>query len=142
MINKTRIRRIWSHMKDRCLNPKNDCYHNYGGRGITVCESWLKSSNNFYYWAINNGYSDELTIDRIDYNKGYSPENCRWATRKQQQNNTRACRIIEHGGIKRNVTQWAEATSIKRVTIKQRLMRGWPVERCLTDNIAIRTAKW
>ena len=86
-----RIKRIWKNMKSRCNNPKATGYHNYGGRGIKVCKEW--SSKNglmlFYQWAISNGYQDDLSIDRIDNNKGYFPENCRWATAQQQRLNQR-----------------------------------------------------
>lgn len=85
----TRLYRIWCGMKGRCKNPTNKAYKDYGGRGITICDEWDKDFSAFRDWALGHGYEDWLSIDRVDNDKGYSPDNYRWATAKEQSNNRR-----------------------------------------------------
>jgi hypothetical protein len=85
----TRIYRCWADMKRRCLTPGNSSFKWYGGRGITICDDWMSDFRAFYDWAIANGYSNNLTLDRIDVNGMYEPSNCRWITIQEQQRNRR-----------------------------------------------------
>lgn len=115
-INK-RLYSVYSAMKERCYNPENDEYHNYGSRGITVCPEWLKSFDNFAEWSLKNGYKEnaprgECTIDRINNDKGYSPDNCRWVTNKEQQNNRRNHVFIEYHGKTYTMSQLAQKLNI------------------------------
>ena len=85
----TRLNRIWKNMKTRCSNPNSNNYQYYGERGITICEEWKNSFESFMEWALANGYREDLTIDRIDVNENYEPNNCRWVTMTVQNNNRR-----------------------------------------------------
>lgn len=119
----TRLYHIHSGMKNRCYNENDKDYKNYGARGIKICDEWLDVSV-FYAWAMTHGYADNLTIDRVDVNKDYCPENCRWATPKQQQNNRRINRLITYKGETHNVREWSEKLGVPYQTIYARLQRG------------------
>lgn len=122
---KTRLHRTWSNMKTRCGNKNAINFQNYGGRGISVCDEWKSDFIAFRDWAIANGYSDQLTIDRIDNDGNYSPENCRWITSFEQQSNKRSNRNICIDGKKKTVTEWGRVYKIPPVAIWARLNRGW-----------------
>ena len=122
---KTRSYRAWSHMKDRCLNPKDHAYLHYGGRGITVCERWL-SFENFYEDMGDPPIG--LTLERTDNSKGYSPENCRWATQEEQMNNRRCNHVVEHGGRKQTLAQWSRELGIPYGTLFSRVHNGHLLE--------------
>ena len=99
---------VWQSMKQRCLNKKNKDYKNYGGRGIKICQEWLDNFMNFYNWAINSGYKENvgLSIDRINVNEGYCPDNCRWTDNKNQARNRRTNRKITYKGETHCVSEW------------------------------------
>jgi hypothetical protein len=116
----TRLFRVWSSMLTRCENPKATNYHDYGMRGITVCDEWRNDFEAFYQWAIKHGYDasakrGEYTIDRIDYDKGYSPDNCRFANYLQQADNRRSTRHITFGGKTMNLSEWARHYGRKNI---------------------------
>ena len=130
-LSKTRLYRIWVSMKSRCENPQMQGYKYYGGRGVTVCDEWREVIA-FYEWAINNGYKDGLTIDRIDVNGNYEPSNCRWATAKEQSNNRTNNRLITYNEKTLTISQWADETGIKQNTLNKRINRGhWDIGRAL-----------
>lgn len=138
----TRLNHCYSDMKKRCYNPNNKSYKDYGGRGITVCEEWLNTERckkgikgwyAFKEWALSNGYTDELTLDRIDVNKGYSPNNCRWVTRKVQNNNQRSNRLITYQDKTQNLKQWCEELNLNYGTVVSRLNEShWTIEKALS----------
>lgn len=136
-LTNTRLFLVWQDMKRRCYKPYDKEYHNYGGRGITVCEQWQEFKP-FYDWAMANGYDEnaprgQCTIERIDVNGNYEPSNCKWATQKEQMNNYRGNYWITYKSEKKTLKQWGEITGIERRTICDRLKRGWPIERALTE---------
>lgn len=126
----TDTNQVWRSMKDRCTNPNATGYHNYGGRGIAVCERWDKFENFLADMGIRPvGY----TIDRIDNDGNYCPENCRWATTKEQLNNQRRNRFYELNGERKTIAEWAEKLGVNWSTIRNRIDRyGWTLERALT----------
>lgn len=130
-LSDTRICHIWRSMKDRCSNPNNKAYCNYGGRGIQVCKEWADSLEKFYTWSIENGYEENLSIDRIDNNGNYEPDNCRWVDRKTQNKNKRSNHIIEYKGQEKLLCEWAEEYGIAYSTILRRLGLGWSIEEAL-----------
>lgn len=139
----TRLNNIFDNMKRRCYNPKNTHYDCYGGRGIKVCDEWnnreqvrLKNGTcskgwlAFKKWALENGYQDNLTIDRIDPNGNYEPSNCRWVTMKVQSNNLRNNVRLTYKGKTQTIHQWCEELNLNYDCIRDRIRKkGWPVEK-------------
>jgi hypothetical protein len=111
-------------MRGRCNCHTDRSYSNYGGRGITVCQEWDDFAS-FRTWSLENGYSDKLSIDRINNDAGYEPSNCRWATQKEQARNTRRNRLITASGETRTLGEWAEITGLAYAAIRSRLNLGW-----------------
>ena len=114
-------------MKVRCLNKNNKSYRDYGGRGISVCSEWQESFSSFYEWSINNGYKENLTLDRINFNGNYAPDNCKWSTLKEQMNNTRKNIFLEYDGDTKTVKEWAETLGVSQYTLYSRVKKGWSI---------------
>ncbi|APF21215.1 hypothetical protein [Clostridium butyricum] len=128
-------------MINRCCNPNNKRYYDYGGRGIKLCSEWRNKYKNFEKWALNNGYSDDLTIDRKDNNKGYYPKNCRWITRKENSRNMRNNRFITIDGCKKTLQEWSEIYSIRSCTVATRIRRGWNEIEAVTTPVKNKKGK-
>lgn len=123
-----RLYRIYISMVVRCNRPEHPTYKHYGARGIKVCDEWLKDNLSFYRWAMSNGYRDDLTLDRIDTNGNYAPDNCRWATWITQNNNLRTNRYLEARGERHTLAQWSRISGLMPRTIANRIRNGWSVE--------------
>lgn len=137
-MKKTRIYKSWERIKRRCNNPKT--YKNYGGRGIKVCDEWSKDFMAFYEWAMANGYRDDLTIDRIDVNGNYEPNNCRWVTMKEQENNRRNNHHITYNGETHTIAEWGDILNIPYKVLLQRITTyKWSIEKAF--NIPVRPKK-
>ena len=126
----------WRHIKGRCNNPKDKAYKNYGGRGIKVCKEWQDNPKAFCDWALANGWQKGLSLDRIDNNKGYSPDNCRWVTRKVQNNNRRCTPHITYNGETHTIKEWSDILGIKYHTLFVRInTRNWGLDRAFNQKL-------
>lgn len=137
----TCLYRIWVNMKNRCYNSKTEMFKYYGGRGITICDEWRNDFTAFYNWSIINGYSDDLTIDRIDVNGNYEPSNCRWVSVAEQNVNRRNNHYITLNGITKSLSEWCRYYSINYQTVQDRLRRGWNYSDALQKPIETKFRK-
>lgn len=134
-LRKHRLYSIWANMKSRCYNPNATHYKRYGGRGISICDEWINDFKTFYDWAVENGYSDDLSIDRIDVNGNYEPSNCRWVTDKEQSINKSSNKIFTLNNKSKSLIEWCEEFNINYKTVQDRLARGWDINRALTEPV-------
>ena len=128
------LRQKLCDMKNRCYNPENKHYKDYGGRGITVCDEWLDKKDghkNFWQWALESGWKENLSIDRKDVNGNYEPSNCRWATPKEQANNRRNNNYVTIHGETKTSQEWAEQIGITERAFASRIAYGWDEDRLL-----------
>ena len=129
-MEKSRLYHIWQGIKRRCLNKNEDKYAQYGGRGIKICDEWKNNSSNFIKWALNNGYEDNLTIDRIDVDGNYEPSNCRWVTMKEQSINRRNTVKITYNNQTFSLVEWCNFLNLDYRKIYLRIYRNkWSIEK-------------
>lgn len=134
--NKThsRLFNIWSNMKGRCYNKNNQKYYRYGARNITICDEWKDNFETFYEWSMNNGYADDLSIDRINNDGNYEPSNCKWATNIEQANNKSINHFIEYNGESHTLAEWARIKGLSYKSLSLRInTHHWDIERALTQ---------
>ena len=136
----SRIYNIWHGMIRRCVDPKDSSYKYYGGRGISVCGEWAHDFNAFKDWAYANGYNEdanryECTIDRIENDKGYSPDNCRWVTQEVQSNNKRSNRLLTYNGETLTMRQMSEKYEVPYQVLRERLRHGWNIEDAIEKKV-------
>ena len=132
--SRTKLYKVWTSIKQRCLNKKAQAYEHYGARRITIAKEWLDFEI-FRKWALNNGYKRGLSIDRIDVNGNYEPFNCRWATIKEQSNNRRTNHIVEWNGKSKTLKEWSETLNINYNTLRKRFRIGWSVDEVFSTPV-------
>ena len=134
-LRQTRLYKIWLGIKNRCYNKNNYSYKNYGGRGIIMCDEWKNNPVSFCEWAIDNGYTDKLTIDRINVNGNYEASNCRWITLKEQSNNKRDTIYLTYKNETKTILEWAEKIKMNAPSLYSRIQRGGTIEEALTTPV-------
>lgn len=141
MKSRTRLYNIWQMMRQRCNNPRAKGYEDYGGRGITVCERWQQSFDNFVT-DMGEPPTKGHTLDRRENDKGYSPDNCRWATKLEQQQNMRTNRFVEYRGERRTVADWSRVVDVPEGALWNRLFfLKWTIERAMTTPVVKKPRK-
>ena len=131
----SRLYTIWNGIKSRCYAQKSTSYKRYGANGITMCDEWKNDFVSFYNWSIENGYADNLTLDRINGAGNYEPSNCRWVSYTEQANNTKANVFLTLNGESHTYAEWGRITGINSTTLQQRKHAGWSDERTLTTPV-------
>lgn len=135
---RTKLIKTLLHMKDRCYKEKDKHYKDYGGRGIDICKEWLEDKEKFIEWSLNNGCRLDLTIDRIDNDKGYYPDNCRWVTISENNQNRRSSRFYTFNGKTQNLQQWCTEYNMSRSVVNKRLSIGWDFSKAITTPVKVR----
>ena len=130
--SRTRTYSSWTNMRDRCLNPRNPRYDDYGGRGIRICKRWLTFEN---FLADMGTRPANTTIGRINNDKGYYPANCRWETKAEQYGNMRSNHFVSWNGETKSIGAWARLLGVKQNTLLYRIRRGWRIERVMEARI-------
>lgn len=126
-----KLKKVFVHMKERCYNPNDKRYEDWGGRGIQICDEWLSDPETFVRWSIENGYDEGLTIDRVDNNGNYCPENCRWVTKAENNQNRRSSRYYTYNGKTQNLQKWCDEYNASRSMVNKRLQLGWEFDKAL-----------
>lgn len=135
-MSKSSLYNIWNGMKFRCTNKNSGSYKNYGQRGISVCEEWFNNPQSFIEWALKNGYKEGLTIDRIDNEKDYCPENCRWISKGEQAKNRRMNYCIEYKGETKTLWELCEELNLNYNLVHNRIKKlGWSLEKAINTPV-------
>lgn len=136
--SKTKLYRVWNAIKNRCYNPNQKSYKDYGAKGIVICDDWSHDFQSFFDWAMQSGYKEGLTIERSDVNGNYEPSNCRWIPFVEQARNKTNNVLITYRGETRCLSEWARIVGIYRKTLKNRLDSGWSVEKAFNQPVKCR----
>lgn len=135
-MSKSKLYRKWAGMKQRCYNNSIASFKDYGGRGIKVCNEWKDSFETFRDWALSHGYSDDLTIERIDTEKDYCPNNCMWIPFNKQQGNRRICYSFVHNGESKNLADWCRDLNLDYYMVHNRIYKlGWSFEKAISEPV-------